>query len=109
MYNYNPYSYNSLLVNSIEEAKNAPIDFTGNPVLYLNKVKNEVYLKQFDMASGKTFFGKYIFTAEPAEEPQKDDIKEMLNVLNDKYNYLYKKLTEKETKSKQEKAVKDDE
>lgn len=109
MLNFNSYGYNTLLVNKIEEAQNAPIDFTGNPVLYLNKVKNEIYLKQFDMASGKTFFGRYIFDAQPVEEPKKDDVKEMLDLLNEKYDYLYKMFTEKEAKPRKEKAVKDDE
>lgn len=103
MYNFNPYNNNTLVVNTIEEARNAPIDFTGNPVLYLNKVKNEVYLKQFDMSSGKTFFGRYIFEAEPIEEKPKDEIKQ----LKEQVANLYKLLEEKETKTK--KAVKDDE
>ncbi len=105
MYNYNPYNYNPILVNNIEEAKNAPIDFGGNPVLYLNKVKNEVYLKQFDMGTGKTFFGRYIFEAEPEKKQPKDELKE----LKEQVANLYKLLSEKETKPKKEKAVKDDE
>lgn len=105
MYNFNPYGYNSLIVTTIEEAKNAPIDFSGKPVLYLNKVKNEVYLKQFDMSSGKTFFGRYIFEAEPPQEQSKDELKE----LKEQIANLYKLLEEKETKPKKEKAVKNDE
>lgn len=110
MLNFNSYGYNTLLVNKIEEAQNAPIDFTGNPVLYLNKVKNEIYLKQFDMASGKTFFGRYIFDVQPVEEPKKDD---ELKIINDKLDYLYEKFEKMscqiDTNNNKKKAVKDDE
>lgn len=109
MLNFNSYGYNTLLVNNIEEAKNAPIDFTGNPVLYLNKVKNEVYLKQFDVASGKTFFGRYVFEAEPVEEPKEDELK----IINDKLDYLYKMLekldNQADNRNDKRKTVKDDE
>lgn len=106
MYNFNPYSYNTLPVGSIEEAKAAPIDYSGNPVFYYNRAANEVYLKRFDLVgSGKIFFGKYVFEELPEETQQKDEIKE----INDKLNDLYKLLSEKESKPKKEKAVKDDE
>ncbi len=109
MYNFTPYSYTALPVANIKEAETAPIDISGNPVLYFNRVENEIYLKQFDMATGKTFFGKYIFAVAPVKEEPKDDVKEMLNLLNEKYDYLYRMFTEKETNSKEKKAVKNDE
>ncbi|MCM1003580.1 MAG: hypothetical protein NC408_04490 [Candidatus Gastranaerophilales bacterium] len=110
MFNYNLYNYNNIFVDSIKEAEAAPIDFSGNPVFYLNKKENEVYLKQFNMQTGKTFFGKYVFAPiVPQEEPQKVDneIMETLKRLEDKCNYLYERIEDKEVRTKKEKAVKD--
>lgn len=121
MYNFNPYSYNALPVNSIQEAETAPVDYSGNPVFYFNSRENEIYLKRFDMTSGKTLFGKYAFVPATPVEPPKDEFK----VINEKLDYLYKLMegnkldchanarndgtSEDKTTKRKEKAVKDDE
>lgn len=105
MYNFTPFSYNTRAVTNISEAKNAPIDISGNPVFYFNSVSNEIYMKQFDLKTGNTFLGTYKFVAEPVEEQPKDELK----LINEKLDYLYKLCTEKDVKPKKEKAVKDDE
>ncbi|MCM1338952.1 MAG: hypothetical protein NC191_04715 [Muribaculaceae bacterium] len=93
MFNYSPYTYNNLFVDNIKEAEASAIDFSGNPVFYLNKKENEVYVKQFNTQTGKIFFGKYVFTPITPEEP-KEDVMTMLKKLDDKYNYLYERFEE---------------
>lgn len=112
MYNFNPYSYNALPVNSIDEAKNSAIDLSGKPVFYFNRVKNEIYLKQFDANTAKTYFGKYVFSEMPVEKPKQDEIEELKAQIADLYKLISVKENDKEIKDlkpKKEKAAKDDE
>lgn len=114
MYNYNLYSYSNPFVDSIKEAETTPIDFSGNPTFFFNRKENEVYLKQFNLQTGKTFFGKYVFSPiVPEEQPKSElntDILDSLKRLESKCDYLYGMLeNSKENKPKREKGVKDDE
>ncbi len=107
--NYSMFRNGAIPVASIEEAKNAPIDLSGNLVCYFNQAKNEVYLRQFNANTGGAFFFFFVFAETPKEEHKKDEISK----INEKLDYLYGMLDEiikKEPKAKEnKKAVKDDE
>lgn len=89
------YGYRVYFVGSIEEAQNSMPDMQGNPVFFFNQNSQEVYVKQFNLQTGKADFIKFIRSN---IEPRKDEIKE----LNEKVEELYKLV-------KPKKAVKDDE
>lgn len=55
-------------VSNREEATASPVDLiNGTPSFFFNKEKNEFYLKQFDVPTGKGIFKTYVETQIPEE------------------------------------------
>lgn len=67
-----------LAVANKEEATGAPVDLvSGTPSFFYNKSNGEIYLKQFDVASGTAIFKVYGEIAQP-----KEDVKEPVQAVN---------------------------
>ena len=75
-----------ILVSNKEEATGTAVDLiNGTPTFFYNKSNGEIYLKQFDIPTGKGIFKTYIET-----QPEVEKIKEQPIIINyDKQiNYL---------------------
>ena len=67
-----------LAVANKEEATGAPVDLvSGTPSFFYNKSNGEIYLKQFDVASGTAIFKVYGEIVQP-----KEDVKEPVQAVN---------------------------
>lgn len=67
-----------LAVANKEEATGAPVDLvSGTPSFFYNKSNGEIYLKQFDVASGTAIFKVYGEVIQP-----KEDVKEPIQAVN---------------------------
>ena len=84
-------------VSNREEATASPVDLiNGAPSFFFNKEKNEFYLKQFDVPTGKGIFKTYI-EAQTSEEPTKEVydpsiIEQKIDYLKEGIAGLYRKL-----------------
>ena len=76
-------------VSNREEATASPVDLiNGTPSFFYNKEKNEVYIKQFDVPTGKGVFKTFI-ELQPTEEPL-TEVKEPVkaNPYKEEFRYL---------------------
>ena len=82
-------------VSNREEATASPVDLiNGTPSFFFNKEKNEFYLKQFDVPTGKGIFKTYI-EVQIQEEPTTEEIhayEKEFEYLKEGIAGLYRKL-----------------
>ena len=77
-------------VSNREEATASPVDLiNGTPSFFYNKEKNEVYIKQFDVPTGKGVFKTFI-ELQPVEEPI-TEVKEQVSINSYKEDFRYLK------------------
>lgn len=76
-------------VSNREEATASPVDLiNGTPSFFYNKEKNEVYIKQFDVPTGKGVFKTFI-EIQPIEEPRTEVTEqEKINPYKEDFRYL---------------------
>ena len=63
-------------VTNIEEANATQIDIQGTPTFFFNQSANEVYLKKFNINTGKADFVKFIKANEVVEKKE-DNFKKL--------------------------------
>lgn len=68
--------YKAIPVTNKSEANSVIPSPTGEPILFINKASNEVYLKQIDTNTGIGIFQEYILKPIEEEKPKKTDDKE---------------------------------
>lgn len=80
-------------VTSPEEAKNTPVDFMGNLMIFPDVQNNRIYTKRWNGQSGMTEFCEFIPAIPAAQEaPQPDFVMQALAALNDKVDALASKI-----------------
>lgn len=57
-------------VASEDEARGAPVDFSGRPLVFPHLSAGWIYVKAFDQASGNAVFRRFRMYEEPQEPPQ---------------------------------------
>lgn len=68
--------YKAIPVTNKSEANSIIPNPTGEPILFINKASNEIYLKQVDINTGVGIFQEYILKPVEEEKPKKSDDKE---------------------------------
>lgn len=81
--------FRTMLVSNIEEANASQVTTDGQPAFYYNKGKGEIYLKQFDIATGGAIFQKFTLATMPLNE--NNDTKET-NIFSKRFDKIESKL-----------------
>ena len=80
-------------VTSPDEAKNTPVDFMGNLMIFPDVQNNRIYTKRWNGQSGMTEFCEFVPAVPVAqEEPQPDPVMQALATLNEKVDALASKI-----------------
>lgn len=68
-----------IAVTNREEANATPVEFNGVPMFFFNQNSNEIYLKQFDIATGGKLetYRKIDTVAEPEKVVEQPNYKEL--------------------------------
>lgn len=68
-----------IAVTNKEEANATPVEFNGVPMFFFNQNSNEIYLKQFDIATGGKLetYRKVDAVAEPEKVVEQPNYKEL--------------------------------
>ena len=80
-------------VTSPDEAKNTPVDFMGNLMIFPDVQNNRIYTKRWNGQSGMTEFCEFVPAIPAAQEaPQPDPVMQALATLNEKVDALASKI-----------------
>ena len=80
-------------VTSSDEAKNTPVDFMGNLMIFPDVQNNRIYTKRWNGQSGMTEFCEFVPAIPAAQEaPQPDPVMQALAALNEKVDALAAKI-----------------
>lgn len=96
--------YRTMLVSNVDEANASQISTDGQPTFFYNKGKGEIYLKQFDVATGGAIFQKFQLATTPLNESKsindKDVYADRLNSIESKLDMLAGMFEDKPKKKK---------
>lgn len=99
-----PQGFRTMLVSNIEEANASQVSTDGQPAFYYNKGKNEIYLKQFDIATGGAIFQRFELAKMPVnnanETKLSNDYLKRFDAIESKLDGLASLFEDKQKKRK---------